>query len=174
MDPTQHIQFDYVRHGGHRMTFEGTLRHADRELIVLSHDARPSQALFHAGEPVIDNGYSVVWFLYKDQPFDIGRFYRPDGAWTGCYIDILEPVQWTDDDPHTLQPLVDLALDVWIAPDASFQILDEDEFENAVRVGELSPTQASHARSTLSRVLQSIDNHTFPPAAVQNFDRASH
>ena len=170
MAPTRRMTFDYIRHGGKRTAFDAAVLHADRELIVLSHDARPSRALFHAGEPVIENGYSVVWFLYKNRPFDIGRFYRTDGTWTGYYIDILEPVQWTEDDPHTLKPLVDLALDVWLAPDASFQVLDEDEFRDAVRTGELTRSQASQARSTLTELVERIRNDTFPPAAVRDFD----
>jgi predicted RNA-binding protein associated with RNAse of E/G family len=167
------LTFDYVRSGGRRSRFEGILLHADRELIVLSHEARPSKALYFGGEEVIARGYAVVWFLYKGQPFDIGRFYRPDGSWTGYYVDILEPVQWDEDNPDSIAPLVDLELDLWIAPDASYGVLDEDEFEASVLGGSLSEAQAMQARATLTQIVSSIDDDNFPPRLVKDFLRDS-
>jgi uncharacterized protein len=118
------------------------------------------------------SGYSVVWFLFKGQSYDIGRFYRPDGVWTGYYVDILEPVEWVGDDPHTITPLVDLELDLWIAPDLSHQILDKDEFEDSVRRGDLKSAQASQARSTLSQLVTLLDTGSFPPQVVRDYDSA--
>lgn len=140
---------------------------------MLSHEAHPSKPLSYKGEVVIEHGYRVVWFLYKGQPYDIGRFYRPDGTWTGYYVDILEPVHWDGDDPHTIAPLVDLDLDLWIAPDASYQILDEDEFRESERAGHLTPTQVAQARAALAQVLSAIQNAAFPPYLVREYVRAT-
>jgi predicted RNA-binding protein associated with RNAse of E/G family len=170
-DSTHHVAFTYVRPGSHRTTFDALLAHADREVVIISHAAQPSKQLYHAGQLVIDRGYPVVWFLFKGEPYDIGRFYRPDGSWTGYYVDILEPVQWDADNPHSIEPLVDLALDLWIAPDGSYQVLDEDEFEEYVSNGDLTPAQASHGRSTLTELVSLIENGGFPPRLVQEYDR---
>jgi len=94
IDGGPHLAFDYVRPGGHRVTFEAQLLRADRDVVILSHVAHPSKPLVQAGQAVIEDGYDVVWFLFKGRPYDIGRFYRPDGTWTGYYVDILEPVVW--------------------------------------------------------------------------------
>jgi predicted RNA-binding protein associated with RNAse of E/G family len=153
-DSTHHVAFTYVRPGSHRTTFDALLAHADREVVIISHAAQPSKQLYHAGQLVIDRGYPVVWF-----------------SWTGYYVDILEPVQWDADNPHSIEPLVDLALDLWIAPDGSYQVLDEDEFEEYVSNGDLTPAQASHGRSTLTELVSLIENGGFPPRLVQEYDR---
>jgi predicted RNA-binding protein associated with RNAse of E/G family len=169
---SQRVAFDYVRTGNRRATFDARLLHADDEVIVLSHEAQPARPLQHGGQVVMASGYSVVWFLFKGQSYDIGRFYRPDGVWTGYYVDILEPVEWVGDDPRSITPLVDLELDLWVAPDHSHQILDEDEFEDSVRLGDLTSAQASQARSTLSQLVTLLENGSFPPQTVRDYDAA--
>jgi len=114
-------------------------------------------------------GYYAIWFLFKGRPFDIARFYRPDGAWTGYYADILEPVNWEAGDPETLKPIIDLFLDLWITPAGEYTVLDEDEFEEAVSRGRLSADQEAHARSTLQQLVEVIDRGTFPPTSVKEF-----
>lgn len=115
------------------------------------------------------HGYWMVWFLYKGQPWDIARFYRPDGTWTGYYVDVLETVRWEGANPATLQPLVDLFLDVWIAPDGSTLVLDEDEFQAAISGGVVTASQQEHARTVLSDLLARIQEGSFPPVDVRRF-----
>ncbi len=121
---------------------------------------------------MIARGYTIVWFVFQGQSYDIGRFYRPDGTWTGYYADILEPVRWELSDTPVLSPLVDLALDLWIAPDGTHAVLDEDEFNTFTRDGSLTATQAQHARSILKELERYIANQTFPPDVVRNFQAA--
>jgi predicted RNA-binding protein associated with RNAse of E/G family len=168
-DVVQRVAFDYVRTGNRRATFDARLMHADDEMIILSHEAQPSRPLQHDGQVVMAGGYSVVWFLFKGQSYDVGRFYRPDGVWTGYYVDILEPVEWVGDDPRSITPLIDLELDLWIAPDLSHQILDEDEFEDSVRRGDLTSAQESQARSTLSQLMTLLEKGSFPPPVVRDY-----
>ncbi len=123
----------------------------------------------YLGEIVLDSGYWAVWFLFKDRPFDVGRFYRPDGTWTGYYADILEPVRWEGSDPTTLEPIIDLFLDLWIAPDGRYLVLDEDEFAEAVSRGNLTSEQTVHARSVLQNLLGATERGEFPPAVVKEF-----
>lgn len=171
-DGLARVVFDYVRTGDRRATFDACLLHADDKVIVVSHEAQPSRPLQHGGQVVMAPGYLVVWFLFKGKSYDIGRFYRPDGVWTGYYVDILEPVEWVGDDPHSITPLIDLELDLWIAPDLSHQVLDEEEFEDAVRRGDLTSAQASQARSTLSQLVTLLEKGSFPPPIVCDYDPA--
>ena len=117
----------------------------------------------------MDAGYWAVWFLFKHRPFDVGRFYRPDGTWTGYYVDVLEPVQWTGSDPTTLEPITDLFLDLWIAPDGRYVILDEDEFEEAISRGSLTPEQIGHARRVLQELTAATARGAFPPDVAKDF-----
>jgi len=114
-------------------------------------------------------GYWAVWFLFKDELFDVARLYRPDGTWTGYYADVLEPVRWSGDDPWSLDPIIDLFLDLWIAPDGGRVVLDEDEFEQAVASRYLSERQASQARKTLDELWEFTARGSFPPPTVRSF-----
>ena len=145
------------------------LLRASNEIIVVSHTLAPSKPLEAFGEIVMDAGYRAVWFLFKDQPFDVGRISRPDGTWVGYYADILEPVRWKDADATTLEPIVDLFLDLWIAPDGRFLVLDEDEFEDAIAQGILSASQIDHARHVLSEMIGATKRGEFPSAEVKRF-----
>lgn len=117
----------------------------------------------------MDSGYEAVWFLFRDEPFDVGRVYQPDGTWTGYYVDVLEPVRWDNADPHSLQPMIDLFLDLWIGPDGSYVVLDEDEFEAAVASGHLTREQIDHARGVLQQLVELTERGEFPPSVAKDF-----
>jgi predicted RNA-binding protein associated with RNAse of E/G family len=163
------VSYRLIRLPDRRSTFDADLLEFDEEHIVLAHRVFPSRPAIHFGEEVLGPGYLIVWFLFKGQPYDVGRFYHLDGTWTGYYVDVLEPVRWQGADPHTLVPIVDLFLDLWIAPDGRFSVLDEDELEDAVRAGTISPEQAQRARATLCRLVQDIERGVFPPQVVTHF-----
>jgi predicted RNA-binding protein associated with RNAse of E/G family len=139
-------------------------------MIVLEHAAQPSRPLTVDGEEVMAAGYRAVWFLFKGRPYDIGRFYRPDGVWTGYYVDILEPLRWDGEDPETLEPLVDLFLDLWICPDGSYLVLDEDELDEALQEAAITEEQGKHARDVLRELIERIGKGEFLPRSVSEWD----
>lgn len=163
------LTFEFVRPPDRRVRMDSRLLHAADDVIITAHQASPSKPVEHLGEVVLDKDYWAVWFLFKDRPFDVGRFYRPDGAWTGYYVDVLEPVRWVGTDPATLEPMVDLFLDLWIAPSGEFIVLDEDEFEEAIDQKRLRHDQIVHARRVLEDLIQVTQRGAFPPAVVKNF-----
>lgn len=164
-----HLTFDFIRPPGRRVQMRTDLLRASSKIIVVSHTLAPSKPLEAFGETVMDAGYRAVWFLFKGQPFDVGRISRPDGTWMGYYTDILEPVHWKDADATTLEPIVDLFLDLWIAPDGRFLVLDEDEFEEAVGRQILTRHQIDHARRVLNELIAATNRGEFPSAEVKRF-----
>jgi predicted RNA-binding protein associated with RNAse of E/G family len=82
---------------------------------------------------------------------------------------VLEPVRWRGNDPMTLQPIIDLFLDIWISPDGSFVVLDEDELTDAVQAGNISMQRASEARSVLATLIKGAESGSFPPRIVKDF-----
>lgn len=142
---------------------------ASDERIVLADCMHPSRPLAVGGEIVMADGYWAVWFLYKEQPWDIARFYAPDGSFTGYYVDVLQPLHWSGDDASTLQPLVDLFLDIWITPDRQTMVLDEDEFAEAVAAGHVSAEQENLATKVLGDLLERTRQGRFPPDDVAEF-----
>lgn len=163
------VTFTFVRPPARRISLNALLLSAADDTVVVAHEASPSRPLRYRDETVVDRGYWAVWFLFKGRPFDVGRFYRPDGTWTGYYVDVLEPVHWEGSDPTTLRPIVDLFLDLWIAPDGSHAVVDEDEFDAAVRQGHLAPSQATHAQAVLHELIEATQRGVFPPEMVKAF-----
>lgn len=163
------LTYELIRPPERRFTFTTDLLKADHRRIVVAGEVSPSKPLFFGGEEVIGSRYWAVWFLFKGEPWDVGRFYRPDGTFTGYYADVLNPVDWDGEDPASLQPLVDLFLDIWVAPDETYQVLDEDEFEEAVRSNAISSDRAAHATAVLSNLVDAVDRKQFPPQEVRDF-----
>ena len=163
------LTFDFIRPPDRRVSIRSLLLDATDTTIVLALELSPHRPVDYCGETVMDVGYWAVWFLFKGRPFDIGRVYRPDGTWTGYYVDVLEPVQWEASDPNTLEPIIDLFLDLWIAPDGKYMVLDEDEFEEAISLGHLTGEQVDHARSVLQELVEATEREEFPPAVVREF-----
>ena len=162
------VTFEFIRLPDRRVSQPSLLLQATDDTIVLAHELSPHR-LEYFGQIVMDIGYWGVWFLLKGKPFDIGRVYRPDGTWTGYYIDVLEPVQWQASNPNTLEPIVDLFLDLWIATDGKYMVLDEDEFEKAITLGHLTTGQVGHARSVLQELVEATERGEFPSALVRHF-----
>lgn len=163
------MSFEFIRPPDRRSTFESTLIQATDQHIILTHRITPSSPLEYHGQPVMESGYRAVWFLFKNQPYDIGRMYRPDGTWTGYYVDVLEPVHWDGSDPRSLHPLVDLFLDLWIAPDGGFKVLDEDELQAAIESEAITTGQAKQARETLADMIAAVRGGEFPPPIAREF-----
>lgn len=161
--------FEYVRPPHPATRFDSTLLHADARLIVLRHEVRPRRPLLVWDDEVIAPGFSAVWFLYKGERWDVGRFHRPDGSCTGYYVDALEPVRWRDGDPRTLDPLVDLFMDLWISLDGRAEILDEDDLAEAVESGTVSAEQAASARVTIESLARDVARGSFPPDEVRTW-----
>lgn len=167
----QPFTFELIRPPGRRRSYDSWLLvGADAETMILSHTIQPSKPFHFRAEPVIAAGYTSVWFLFNGKPWDIGRFYRPDGSFTGFYVDVLEPVRWEDASPNTLQPLMDLFLDLWIAPDGAYQVLDEDEFAEAVERAWITPAQTAHARRVLDDLIAETEAGRFPPHLVRDWE----
>lgn len=167
--PRRRLTFELLRPPDRRSRFEVDLLSADEQILVLSHLVHPKHSLMYRGEEVIADGYRAIWFLFKDQPYDIGRFYRPDGSWIGYYVDVLEPVRWQGADAEMLETLVDLFLDVWIAPEGSYEVLDEDEFEEALGLGHITDAQAEHARRVLHDIVDRVQRGNFLPDVVTRY-----
>lgn len=163
------LTFDYIRPPDRRVSPKSLLLDATNDIIVVAHKYSPSKPVVYLGEIVLDVGYWGIWFLFKDRPFDVGRVYRPDRTWTGYYVDVLEPVHWEASDANTLEPIIDLFLDLWIAPDGKYMVLDEDEFEEAISLGHLTSRQVDHARSVLQELVEATGRGEFPPAVVREF-----
>jgi predicted RNA-binding protein associated with RNAse of E/G family len=120
----------------------------------------------------LSDGSQIVWFLFKNRGYDVGRFYLPDGTWTGFYSDITEPVHWKGSDANTLETVTDLFLDVWISADGEIDVLDADELQEALASGWITEVQAQQARSSADEIVTAFAAGAFPPAAALHWQRS--
>jgi protein associated with RNAse G/E len=77
-------------------------------------------------EIVLKRNDRFVETFYTDRWFNIFEIYdRDDGKLKGWYCNITKPAVIEDDSVS----YVDLALDLWVSPDGTRKVLDEDELE---------------------------------------------
>jgi predicted RNA-binding protein associated with RNAse of E/G family len=127
---------------------------------------RPVRA---AGRVVLEPGAPVVWFTYRgDVWHDVGRFHLADGTFTGYYANVLTPVRMREGEWAT----TDLALDVWAGADGAVEVLDRDEFDEAVRRRWIDADTAARALAEAERLAAAAREGTWPPEHVRTWDLA--
>ena len=79
----------------------------------------------------------MVWFVFTGLWYDVGKVYNLNNEWTGYYCDIMKPVKRRISATGKLDcfEITDMFLDLWINPDGTYEIQDEDEFEEAIQNG---------------------------------------
>ena len=119
----------------------------------------PSAPLFQKGEIVLADNFAAVWFVFTNLWYDVGRIYNLENVWTGTYCDIMEPVKRDVDANGQLRgfEITDLFLDLWINPDGSYAIQDEDEFTAAVASGAIGPDLAAEALGALESLIAAVE-----------------
>lgn len=119
------------------------------------------------GDVVLERGSDVVWFTFPGAWHDIGRFHRADGSFTGIYANLLTPARMNGTEWET----TDLFLDVWIGPDGSVRLLDEDEFDRAVENAWIDAATARRAREEAHALLAAAGRGSWPPPIVHEWTR---
>lgn len=104
--------------------YEGILLNRDEHSITL-------EALFdRADMPFVDTvlrtGDRFVEYYYDDRWYNVFEIHdRDDERIKGWYCNVCTLAEFEDG----IVSYVDLALDLWVSPDGTQQVLDEDEFE---------------------------------------------
>ena len=145
--------------------FQQQLLYEDEKVIVTSQCIKPSSPIVLKGETVLGDNFTAIWFVFTGLWYDIGKIYNLNNEWTGYYCDIMKPVKRSSDQFE----IVDLFLDLWVSPDGSYAIQDEDEFENALEEGIIDNELAEKARNALNDLIDEVKAGRFPPEFVQQF-----
>jgi predicted RNA-binding protein associated with RNAse of E/G family len=136
---------------------------------VTLHDPSTLEATLRVGEDVIyEPGAAIVWFVFPDAWHDLGRFHLEDGTFTGYYVNLITPVQLHG----RIWEMYDLCLDLWVDPDGGCQVLDRDEFDEAVDRLWIDAVTAERARSELAKVIARVRGRDWPPDIVREYDLA--
>ena len=151
--------------------FQQELLYLDDAVIVTSQRVKPSSPIVQNGETVLGDNFAAIWFVFTGLWYDVGKVYNLDNEWTGYYCDVLKPVKRSVDVNGKLNrfEITDLFLDLWVNPDGTYEIQDEDEFEEAIQNGAISAKLAEKAREVLSALIVEVETGKFPPQFVQEY-----
>ena len=139
--------------------FQQNLLYEDDNVIVTTQRITPSSPIVIDGVTVLGDNYRAVWFVFANRWYDIGKIYNLEDRFTGYYCDIILPMKRTD----THFEITDLFLDLWVSPDGSYQIEDEDEFESAIARNWIRTDLADQAWKALQDLIAEIESGAFPP-----------
>jgi len=159
------ISILYRRPPHRAVRYPGLLLNVTKRSLMIQSRLQPVHPRQVGGRTIAASGYWAIWFLFKDEWFDIGKFYDESKNWLGYYCDIVKPIKRLMSGRST-SVLTDLFLDVWISDDEVY-ILDEDELEDAVEHRFVSKRLAARARSQVQMVVKRIKRREFPPAQVK-------
>ena len=106
----------------------------------------------------IQRGTHSTEYYWTDRWFSIFRFLEPDGQLRNYYCNINQPVEFRGN----ILSFIDLDIDVYVRPDFSYRILDEEEFiANASRYNYPSDVR-SRVPAALSRLIELIERREYP------------
>jgi protein associated with RNAse G/E len=142
--------------GSEHRRWRARLRRADASLIEL--DARFEEEIRHALLGTILPGTISLEYYWPDRWYNVFRFLEPGGEMRNYYCNVNVPPVF---DSSGLS-FIDLDMDILVAPDLSYRILDEDEFEeNAARFN-YPPEVRRRAHGALDELVSLIESRRFP------------
>jgi len=149
--------------------FPGLLRSATANMLTVQSRISIKGQRQISGRVIADDGYLAIWFIFKGKWFDVGKFYDRSNNWVGYYCDIVKPLSHLHYGKRT-SIITDLFLDLWIFPDKSYHVLDEEELKEAVHTRIISARLAAKAKSELQRLIKLVERDKFPPNGVKTIE----
>lgn len=133
-------------------------RVASREGSLVILDAAFEEEIRHPLLGTIARGTISTEYYWTDRWYSVFRFSEPTGALRNYYCNINTPVEF---DGRVLS-FVDLDIDILVAPDFSYQVLDLDEFAaHQLRYG-YQPDVCRGANQALTELIALIEKRQFP------------
>ncbi|HEX8175242.1 MAG TPA: DUF402 domain-containing protein [Pyrinomonadaceae bacterium] len=142
--------------GAPHRRWRARLKERRRELLIL--DAAFEEEVNHSQLGLIRRGTVSIEYYWLDRWYNVFRFLEPDGSVRNFYCNVNMPPALDG----SLLSYVDLDIDILVAPDLSYEILDMDEFSvNAERYG-YTREVLSKARIALDELQTLIGARAFP------------
>jgi uncharacterized protein len=146
------FKFDGTEH----RRWSASVRQRQDTLLVL--DALFETEIQHPLLGTIDAGTLSLEYYWLDRWYNVFRFMHPEGTLRNFYCNVSVPPVLN----HNVLSYIDLDIDILVAPDLSFRILDEDEFkDNAARYN--YPVEIKErAQSAVAELVALINSRAFP------------
>ena len=146
----------YKYDGSEHRHWRAQISRQEDTLIVL--DAKFEEEIRHPLLGTVARETSSVEYYWLDRWYNVFRFVEPTGELRNFYCNVNVPPVLQND----VLSYIDLDMDVLVAPDFSYSVLDEDEFAaNAARFnypGEV----LDKAQSALKELISLIEGRAFP------------
>ena len=128
----------------------------EANLLIL--DAEFTEDIHHQLLGVVARGTTSIEYYWLDRWYNIFRFLKPDGELRSFYCNVNIPPTF---DGRVLS-YVDLDIDILVAPDLTYKIVDEDEFDlNAAKYNYPLRIRES-AYQALAELVALIEKRGFP------------
>ena len=137
--------------------------HLENGIVLNAYWNNPRRDL---GYTVFEPGDHFAEYFYSDRWYNIFAIEGAQTGFKGWYCNVAAPAFITEE----YIDQIDLYLDVWIAPDGTFQILDEDEFHAEQT---LSNEQRSGASEGLNSLLALLAARAEPFQRIVQVEQSS-
>ncbi len=121
-------------------------------------DAKFLDEIVHDSLGTIAAGTHSLEYYWLDRWYNVFRFAEPNGDLRNYYCNINRPPTF---DGNTLS-YVDLDLDILVAPDLSYRILDREDFERNAEEYAYPAEVQTGARRAVEQVVNLIEARHFP------------
>ena len=128
----------------------------DGPLLVL--DAVFEDEIEHDLLGTIARGTVSTEYYWLDRWYNVFRFSGRDGNLRNYYCNVNQPPSF---DGHVLS-YIDLDIDVLVAPDLTYKILDLDDFETNARAYAYPEDVQANAHAALTELTRMIEVRAFP------------
>ncbi|MGB8506786.1 MAG: DUF402 domain-containing protein [Pyrinomonadaceae bacterium] len=125
-------------------------------LIIL--EAVFDEEIKHPLLGIIKPGTQSFEYYWTDRWYSIFRFSEPTGELRNYYCNINTPPRLE----NRLLSFIDLDIDILVAPDFSYEILDEDEFSRHAEHYKYPQDLQVRVRRTVTELISLIERRGFP------------
>jgi hypothetical protein len=129
-----------------------------RENSLLILNAKFEEEIQHPLLGIIARGTLSIEFYWLDRWYNIFRFHQPSGELRNFYCNINVPPVFH----RNVLSYIDLDMDILVAPDLSYSILDEDEFAANVARFKYPLEVQKQSRQALRQLITLIESRHFP------------
>jgi protein associated with RNAse G/E len=146
----------YKYDGTEHRHWRAKLIRQENSLLILN--AKFEEEIQHPLLGIIERGTLSIEFYWLDRWYNIFRFHQPSGELRNFYCNINVPPVFH----RNVLSYIDLDMDILVAPDLSYNVLDEDEFvANVARFK--YPLEVQHkSRQALRQLVTLIESRQFP------------
>lgn len=163
---TREIVYEYRRPGKPATRYREWLVLERPDVKVLLLDPYEGKRVFVGETAIQDSGAPIVWYVFPERWYDVGRFHLANETTTGWYTNlclppVLEGDRWVGND---------LFLDLWQPVGGGSQWLDEDELEQALRERLVDRGTRRRIENERAMIELQLRQGAWPPAIARDID----